>query len=225
MNFIARLLNIFGTSMVVAGLIYLFVTELQLQGSGVLVVVALAALGVISLAAGGLMSERLGRGARTALIWGGSMLFVLALLAGFALAGPSQRGLNKANLIGTVLLVATGVFCYFISLMIRAAPAMEYMVEHPEAKIDRTVDYSADKTSLALPPPPKGVHIPGPSVWPVLIAGSAALIAAGLVFHVQINGLVVAGVLLAVITGGGWFRQGQRERQEIIEHEEEHAAH
>lgn len=74
------------------------------------------------------------------------------------------------------------------------------------------------KDQLALPPPPAGVHIPGPSIWPALIAGSAALIGFGLVFKMQVNGLIVAGIVLAVVTGGGWFRQAWRESTSRAEH-------
>lgn len=227
MRLMYRMLNIFGVTMAFGGIVYAFCTFLQLSGWRIAAVYLLGLLGLACLVMAWLVKDRISRNLYLAGIWSGILILGADLVFAFLVADYDNRGLNKANLMGSVLLIATGVFCWFVAIMLKAGPALEYMTEHSEAKIDRDADFTATKDTLALPPPPKGVHIPGPSLWPALIAGSAALIGIGLVFKLQVNGLVVAGILLAVVTGGGWFRQAWRESSALAEHDEhdEHATH
>jgi hypothetical protein len=57
----------------------------------------------------------------------------------------------------------------------------------------------------ALPP---GVHLPRPTVWPMVLAGGIALLLAGLVisFIFSVAGMVLFGLALA-----GWIRELRRE--------------
>lgn len=220
MRMMSRVLNVFGVSMAFAGIVYAFCTFLRLSGWKIAAVYVIGLVGIACLLMAWAIKGRVERRVHLVGIVIGVTLVVIDLIFAFLVADYDTRGLNKSNLIGSVLLIATGVFCWFIAIVIRAAPAMEYMSEHPEATIDRDADFSAPKDTLALPPAPAGVHIPGPSIWPVLIAASAALIGIGLVFKMQVNGLIVAGVVLAVVTGGGWFRQAWRESTERAEHRE-----
>ncbi|MFN8105933.1 MAG: hypothetical protein U0U69_15915 [Acidimicrobiia bacterium] len=224
MRLMYRVLSLFGISMAFAGIVYAFCTFLRLSGWKIVAVYLIGLVGIACLALAWAIRGRVERRVYLVGVVIGVTLLVIDLIFAFLIADYDNRGLNKSNLMGSVLLIATGVFCWFIAIMMKAAPAMEYMSKHPEAKIDRGADFSAPKDTLALPPPPKGVHIPGPSVWPVLIAASAALIGIGLVFKMQVNGLIVAGIVLAVVTGGGWFRQAWRESTERTEHREHEAS-
>lgn len=219
MTLISRMLNIFAVTMAFGGIVYAFCTFLQLSGWKIAAVYLIGLLGIACLLMAWVVKDRVSRGLYLAGIVTGVSLLLIDLLFAFLVADYNNRGLNKANLMGSVLLIATGVFCWFIAIMIKAAPAMEYMAENRETTIDRDADFAASKETLALPPPPPGIHVPGPSLWPALIAGSAALIGIGLVFKMQVNGLVVAGIVLAVVTGGGWFRQAWRESTAQREHD------
>lgn len=228
MRLMYRMLNIFGATMAFGGIVYAFCTFLELSGWRIAAVYAVGFFGLACLLMAWVVKDRVHRRVYLTGIWIGIVILGADLLLAFLSADYNNRGLNKANLMGSVLLIATGAFCWFVAIMLKAGPALEYMAQHPEAKIDRDADYSAPKDALAPPPAPAGVHIPGPSLWPALIAGSAALIGIGLVFKVQVNGIVVAGILLAVITGGGWFRQAWRESTALTDHEDserEHAGH
>lgn len=225
MKTIYRNLNIFGVAMVFGGIAYAFCTFLQLSGWKIAAVYLIGLLGIACLALAWFVKDRVRRKSYLTGIVVGTSLILFDVLLAFLIADYNNRGLNKANLMGSVLLIATGVFCWFIAIMFKAAPALEYMSQNPETKIDRDADFSASKETLALPPPPEGVHIPGPSLWPALLAGSAALIGIGLVFKMQVNGLIVAGIVLAVVTGGGWFRQAWRESTELREHSGHDAEH
>ena len=62
-----------------------------------------------------------------------------------------------------------------------------------------------DPLGDALPP---GVHLPRPTVWPMVLAGGIALLLAGLVlsFVFSLAGVVLFGLALA-----GWIRELRRE--------------
>lgn len=72
--------------------------------------------------------------------------------------------------------------------------------------------------------PPRGVHLPGPSALPVLLAVGGALIAAGLAFKpdgVIANGfLAIPGLLVFVGAIVAWVRAANNEWRET-----EHGAH
>jgi hypothetical protein len=64
-----------------------------------------------------------------------------------------------------------------------------------------------------------GVHMPLPTVWPVVLALGVTLIIAGMVTHVAISTL---GLVLSVISAVGWFRNVlPEEAAEIVEPHEE----
>ena len=64
-----------------------------------------------------------------------------------------------------------------------------------------------------------GVHMPLPTVWPVVLALGVTLIIAGMVTHVLIS---LLGLVLSVIAAVGWFRNVlPEEAAEIVEAHEE----
>ena len=59
--------------------------------------------------------------------------------------------------------------------------------------------------------PPAGIHMPPPSIMPLLFAAGLLVTAAGAVFTDQVLG---AGITLLVIGGGGWFLEDIRSFEE-----------
>jgi plastocyanin len=56
--------------------------------------------------------------------------------------------------------------------------------------------------------PPEGVHMPGPSPWPFFAPIALMIIFYGVIFSPV---LVVAGLVLGIISAGGWLRDANRE--------------
>ncbi len=133
-------------------------------------------------------------------------------------------GDKKAQYTPAVLMFATGLFFFTITIFIRVSPALEYFREHSETTVGRTPPPPVRKEALELPPPPPGIHIPGPSFWPIALAFGAALMGLGLIFTVKVNVFLALGALIVIITGAGWCVQAWQEREDIISHENEHAA-
>ncbi|HEX2221718.1 MAG TPA: hypothetical protein VHK06_04270 [Candidatus Limnocylindria bacterium] len=80
------------------------------------------------------------------------------------------------------------------------------------------VTSGATRTQMARPRPPSGVHLPSPSLLPVLFSVGAALIGAGLAFgsdEAPVNWwLLVPGLLLLVLSAVAWVRAAGREWRE-----------
>lgn len=54
------------------------------------------------------------------------------------------------------------------------------------------------------------IHVPGPSVWPIVLAGSFVLIAIGLVSSITVS---IVGILVLLAAIGGWAMEN-RAREE-----------
>jgi threonine/homoserine/homoserine lactone efflux protein len=75
----------------------------------------------------------------------------------------------------------------------------------------------------ARPRPPRGVHLPNPSLLPFIFSVGAALLGAGLALHslnVILYALAAVGALVIVYAAVGWVRAAGREW-----HETEHGPH
>ena len=76
--------------------------------------------------------------------------------------------------------------------------------------------------------PPRGVHLPGPSFLPVLLAVASTLLGAGFAFRgpwVPANPfLAVPGLLLLIASVFGWVRAANHEWREV-EHRSHDDAH
>lgn len=73
------------------------------------------------------------------------------------------------------------------------------------------------------PRPPRGVHLPSPSLLPFIFSIGAALLGAGLALHklnLVLYGIAALGVLVIVYAAVGWVRAAGREW-----HETEQAPH
>ncbi|GEM_PF-2120793 len=127
---------------------------------------------------------------------------------------------NNEELIGVVILFANAIFFWFIALMLKLAPGLEYMSEHGETGVDRGESIAVEKEQLALPPPPKGMHIPGPSYWPIGLAIGIMLFVSGLVFDIKVNAFTAIGAFLLILAGAGWMTQDTAESEELVTHQE-----
>ena len=74
------------------------------------------------------------------------------------------------------------------------------------------------------PKPPPGVHMPGPSLLPVVLSVGAALLAAGFAFRGEWSLATpfsaIPGLLVFVAGAGAWVRAANREWRDI-----EHGSH
>ncbi len=55
---------------------------------------------------------------------------------------------------------------------------------------------------------PEGVHLPAPSIWPVVLAAGITLLLFGVVTSLAFS---VAGALLAIVALAGWIGELRRE--------------
>ena len=79
----------------------------------------------------------------------------------------------------------------------------------------------------ARPRPPRGVHLPNPSLLPFIFSIGAALLGAGLALH-SLNAILYAiaalGVLVIVYAAVGWVRAAGREWHETEQTPHDEAA-
>ncbi len=123
------------------------------------------------------------------------------------------------------ILFANAIFFFFIALMFKAAPAMDYMRENRETTVDRELPPPVEKEVAVVEPPPEGVHIPDPSYWPVVLAVAVMFIIIGFMFHIQLNVFITAGVVLIIAAALGWCIEAWKERAELVAHEKDEHAH
>ncbi len=63
--------------------------------------------------------------------------------------------------------------------------------------------------------PPEGMHLPGPSAWPLLAPAGLLFLASGLLFG---PAMFIGGIIMAVIAVIGWLIDAGRELDDIEEH-------
>ncbi len=73
---------------------------------------------------------------------------------------------------------------------------------------------TADLPGWALKPPP-GMHLPGPSAWPLLAPVGLLFLASGLIFGAA---MLVGGLIMAVIALIGWLLDANEELEDVEEH-------
>jgi hypothetical protein len=54
------------------------------------------------------------------------------------------------------------------------------------------------------------IHIPGPSFWPIIVAGGLVLIAIGVVSSFTVS---IIGILILLIAIGGWAIENRSEEE------------
>ncbi|MEA2025455.1 MAG: hypothetical protein U9O18_02065 [Chloroflexota bacterium] len=63
--------------------------------------------------------------------------------------------------------------------------------------------------------PPEGMHLPGPSAWPLLAPAGLLFLASGLVFG---PAMFIGGAIMAAIAVIGWLADANKELEDIEEH-------
>ena len=58
------------------------------------------------------------------------------------------------------------------------------------------------------------IHLPPPSIWPVLVAVGIALLLTGLILNLV---MVISGAVIAVLSIAFWIRDARRELKELPE--------
>ena len=144
------------------------------------------------------------------------------------LPGPSIWPLvAPLGLFFIVFAVAIGVFDSLLTLTVAAAGIViasigivgwyldagkEYLAV--EAGGHGTPDETADLPGWSLSPP-DGVHLPGPSAWPLLAPVGLLFLVSGLVFG---PAMFVGGAIMATIAIIGWLLDAGRELDDVEEH-------
>lgn len=157
------------------------------------------------------------------------ILWVLATVRRFATAGPSRRGpariapvapegLHMPGPSWAPILAAAGTFLLLFGVAVGGlivwvglaalVSALIYWLGEGLRDYDRTAGAGTMVPAVVHPGPPPGVHMPGPSFRPVLVALGFFLLLAGVVF----GGLVLAvGLLALVVSLLGWLRDARHE--------------
>lgn len=63
--------------------------------------------------------------------------------------------------------------------------------------------------------PPEGMHLPGPSAWPLLVPAGLVFLVSGLIFG---PAMFIGGAIMAIIAVIGWLLDANRELEDIEEH-------
>ncbi len=172
------------------------------------------------------------------------LVLVVAFLAWFARrwmsAGPTRRGYQRRpsapppgiHMPGPSLapfLAAFGAFLAFaglvlggwvliVGLSVLALTLLywlrEAMTDYEHAAPDEHEASAAQLPAVVPSGPPPGVHVPGPSYRPFLVALSAAVLFLGVVFG---GALLVAGLIVVVWALLGWLRDARREYNATVE--------
>jgi hypothetical protein len=63
--------------------------------------------------------------------------------------------------------------------------------------------------------PPEGMHLPGPSAWPLLAPAGLLFLASGLIFG---PAMLIGGIIMATIAIIGWLFDANRELEDVEKH-------
>jgi hypothetical protein len=128
------------------------------------------------------------------------MVFAVAL-------GPLDSLLALGLLLAGVVVVTIGLLGWYLDAGAEyvAAESGSHGTEAQEMAV-------LPAWSLA---PPEGMHLPGPSAWPLLAPVGLVFLASGLLFGPI---LLVAGIIMATIALIGWLLDAGRELQDVEEH-------
>jgi hypothetical protein len=129
------------------------------------------------------------------------------LLVAFSLAlGPLETTLNLA-LLGLGLVIAViGIVGWYLDAN------KEYLAV--EAGGHSAGEGTGDPPGWSLTPP-EGMHLPGPSAWPLLAPVGLLFLASGLLFG---PAMFIGGAIMAAIAIVGWLLDAGRELDDVEEH-------
>ena len=162
-------------------------------------------------------------------------LWMLSLVRRFATAGPTRRGAARATPVAPAglhmpgpswapILAAGGVFLLFYGLVLGGlllwvglaalVASLIFWLGEGLRDYDQLAGAPATLPAVVHQGPPPGVHMPGPSFRPVLVALGFTLLVAGLVFGELLLGVGALAMIVALL---GWLRDA---RQEYVKTEE-----
>ena len=125
----------------------------------------------------------------------------------FAVAlGPAESLLNLGILLAGAGIAVVGLLGWYLDA------GAEYV--SVEAGGHGTPDETAQIPGWSLTPP-EGMHLPGPSAWPLLAPVGLLFLASGLVFG---PAMFIGGAIMALIAIIGWLLDAGRELDDVEEH-------
>ena len=129
------------------------------------------------------------------------------LLIVFAVAiGPFESLVALAVLLTGVLVVSVGLLGWYLDAR------TEYVATETGAHGSAGGSGGVPGWSLT---PPAGMHLPGPSAWPLLAPVGLVFLASGLLFGPI---MLLAGVIMAAIALVGWLVDAGHELEDVEEH-------
>lgn len=167
----------------------------------------------------------------------GVTVFFAWIIIRFATAGPVRRGPTRVgptppagvHMPGPSLapfLAAVGAFLTFFGLIVGGpalllglgALVLTLLYWGREAMRDYDhIEHPETLPAVVVGGPPPGVHMPGPSFRPLLVAIAAAVLFLGLVFGLA---LLIAGALMLFVALVGWLLDAGREYRAVAEADE-----
>jgi hypothetical protein len=129
------------------------------------------------------------------------------LLIVFAVAiGPTASIFNLGILLTGASIAVIGLLGWYLDA------GKEYATV--EAGGHGTPDETAQVPGWSLAPP-EGMHLPGPSAWPLLAPVGLLFLVSGLVFG---PAMLIGGLIMAIIASVGWLLDARRELDDVEEH-------
>jgi hypothetical protein len=129
------------------------------------------------------------------------------LFMGFSLAlGPLESLVNLAVFLFGLAVAVVGVVGWYLDA------GKEYVTV--EAGGHGTPEETAEVPGWSLAPP-DGMHLPGPSAWPLLAPAGLLFLASGLIFG---PAMLIGGAIMAGIAVIGWMLDAGRELEDVEEH-------
>lgn len=162
-------------------------------------------------------------------------LFVLWAIRRWASAGPRRRGKRRVepgppagiHMPGpsfAPLFAALGAFLLFFGIVLGGwafwlgvaalVVTLLYWLREGVRDYEHVEERGETLPAVIHEGPPPGVHMPGPTFRPLLVASSAAVLFFGIVFG---GALLLAGVVLLFGALFGWLRDARREYVAIVE--------
>ncbi len=125
----------------------------------------------------------------------------------FAVAiGPTASLLNLGVLLMGASIAVIGLLGWYLDA------GKEYVTV--EAGGHGTPDETAQVPGWSLAPP-EGMHLPGPSAWPLLAPAGLLFLVSGLVFGPP---MFIGGLIMAIIASVGWLLDARRELDDVEQH-------
>jgi len=121
--------------------------------------------------------------------------------------GPFESGFAMALLLLGLTVAVIGIIGWYLD-------ANKEYAQVEAGDHGMSAEVKADPPGWSLTPP-EGMHLPGPSAWPLLAPVGLLFLASGLVFG---PAMFVGGAIMAVIAIVGWLGDAHKELDDVEEH-------